>query len=292
MATGTFSLKSEAVEGGNSGVYSSIQNNHNHEPTLDHRKAVQEVSTMTIEMPSAMSVATTDLIHPAFSLGNDSVPCVWNDSFSTASGSSSDLDTVEPTVTAQQPRSIAVGGKFRRLHERSDSGQIRSKLLLKLGIEKAGMTSGIATEASRVVQQGHEDAFNEALKGDYGRPDQSLERSKHAIDTLATSPGSDGIIQKHTKRGNVCFDASVKVHPIPARSDYSKRMRSVMWVSPTEIQQNAARNSLEFAAEDWDVSKVVDDEDMIIYGGERVHPVHFIQMDIANHEQCHQIPME
>jgi hypothetical protein len=247
---------------------------------------------MTVEIPSSMPIATSNLTEKSFSLGNDPTT-VWSDSLSSASGSSSDLEAVEPVATTQQPRMVTVGGTFRRLHERSDSGQIRSKLLLKLGIEK-GYTgsSGLANEASRVVQQGQDDAFSVALKGDYGRPDQTLERSKHSIESLATSPGNDNVLQKDTKRGNVCFDASVKVHPIPARSDYSKRMRSVMWVSPMEIQQNAARNSLEFAAEDWDVSKVVDDEDMIIYGGERIHPVHFIQMDAMNLEEVHQIPME
>jgi hypothetical protein len=223
----------------------------------------------------------------SFSMGNDPT-AIWSDSLSSASGSSSDLDAIESVVATQQQRPT-----FRRLHERSDSGQIRSKLLLKLGIEK-GYTgsSGLSNEPSRVVQQGQEGAFSIALKGDYGRPDQSLERSKHPIESLATSPGNENVLQKDTKRGNICFDASVKVHPIPARSDYSKRMRSVMWVSPMEIQQNAARNSLEFAAEDWDVSKVVDDEDMIVYGGERIHPVHFIQMDALSLEQGDQVPME
>lgn len=248
---------------------------------------------MTIELPSALPIATSTRMEKSFLVGSESVPCIWSDSLSSASGSSSDLDAPESVIATQQPRPTVVGGTFRRLHERSDSGQIRSKLLLKLGIEKGYTGStGLSNEPSRVVQQGQEDAFSIALKGDYGRPDQSLERSKHPIASLATSPGIDNVLQKDTKRGNVCFDASVKVHPIPARSDYSKRMRSVMWVSPMEIQQNAARNSLEFAAEDWDVSKVVDDEDMIVYGGERIHPVHFIQMDALSLEQSDQVSME
>lgn len=255
---------------------------------------------MTIEVPSI----SKECSHISSLLPTEDDPsgagCIISDSSSTnddsigTSCSSSDLEQLNETITTSSliaqplPRLIGVVGnthsststmKFR--HERNNSGQIRSKLLLKLGIEK-GYTRGnttTSTEASRVVQQGQDDAFTVALKYDYGQIDDKIEKSKHPITTLATSPGNNHIIEKNTKRDHVCFDASVTVHPIPARSDYSKRMRSVMWVSSTEIQQNAARNSLEFAAEEWDVSKVVDDEDMIVYCGERIHPIHFIQME-------------
>lgn len=169
---------------------------------------------------------------------------------------------------------------MRKLHERSDSSQaIRSRLLTRLGIEKETVVSAVSarTEVSRVVQKGQEEAYNVALKADHGRPDRCLEE-KNTIEALATSPGAvDCVLEKQANRGSVCFDASVKVHPIPARSDYSQRMRSVLWVPQIEIQQNVARNTLEFAAEEWDISKVVDDEDMIMYGGELVHPIHFVQ---------------
>lgn len=190
------------------------------------------------------------------------------------SSSSNDPERREPlTFLLRGPTASG----FRKLHERSDAGHIRSRLLNKLGIEKEYPASlSLVTEASRVVQQGQEDAFNVALKADYGLPDRRLE-SSDSLASLATSPGVDSVVEKRSNRGVVCFDASVKVHPIPARSDYSQRMRSVLWTPNTEIQQNAARNSLEFASEEWDVSKVVDDKDMIIYAGERVHPIHFVQ---------------
>jgi hypothetical protein len=157
---------------------------------------------------------------------------------------------------------------------------------MKLGIELGSGTLNSAntpTEASRVVQKGQEDAYHIALKRDHGHLDHNLLHTKKPIESLSTMPGNGKVTEKSTKRDlrTVCFDASVKVHPIPARADYSKRMRSVMWVSSDEIQQNAARNSLEFAAEEWDVSKVVNDEDMIIYGGERVHPIHFVHQNAA-----------
>jgi hypothetical protein len=228
------------------------------------------------------------------SLSNDDDPnmCAVSDASTTSSGDSLSDDelqqashplTSSSTSSNGQHRALNASGKtFRRLHERSDSGQIRSKLLMKLGIELGGGImngTSTSTEASRVVQKGQEDAYNIALKRDHGQIDRKIQHSKKPIESLSTMPGDDRIIEKSMKRERraICFDASVKVHPIPARSDYSNRMRSVMWVSSTEIQQNAARNSLEFAAEEWDVSKVVNDEDMILYGGELIHPIHFIQ---------------
>jgi hypothetical protein len=188
-------------------------------------------------------------------------------------------DQHEPASTQRN----AASSGFRRLahHERSDSYQIRSRLLNRLGIEKeyVGHNTTLRIEASRVVQQGEVGAFNIPLKADHGMPDRRLE-SSNSLSSLATSPGVHSILEKRVKRGTVCFDASVRVHPIPARSDYSKRMRSVMWISNTEIQQNAARNSLEFAAEQWDVAKVVEDEGMVLYAGERVHPIHFVPESI------------
>lgn len=50
-----------------------------------------------------------------------------------------------------------------------------------------------------------------------------------------------------------------------------------MWSSATELYQNAARNSLEFAAEGWNWRTVTDDEHMIVApSGERIHPIHLI----------------
>ena len=198
------------------------------------------------------------------------------------SSSSNDPERLERLTFLRGPTASG----FRKLHERSDADQIRARLLNKLGIEKEYPASmGVVTEASRVVQQGQEDAFNVALKADYGLPDRRLQSSE-SLASLATSPGVDCVLEKRSNRGVVCFDASVKVHPIPARSDYSQRMRSILWTPNMEIQQNAARNSLEFASEEWDVSKVVDDKDMVIYAGERVHPIHFVQECNLNQHIC------
>lgn len=141
-----------------------------------------------------------------------------------------------------------------------DSGKsdvIRRRLLHRLGIEQP--IQPLSSQSSRVIQEGHTGAFTVALKD------------------------NDDNDHRHSPRkGSVCFATAVKVHPIPSRLDYSDRMRSVLWTPQVEIVQNAARNTLEFAAEGWDCSKVVEDDEMVLYQGEKIHPIHFVE-DIQQH---------
>jgi hypothetical protein len=73
------------------------------------------------------------------------------------------------------------------------------------------------------------------------------------------------------------FNESVQVIPIPMRSEYSHSVRSCLWAGAKEIQEMAARNTVEFASEGWDWRTVTLDESMYICRatGELVHPVHY-----------------
>lgn len=75
----------------------------------------------------------------------------------------------------------------------------------------------------------------------------------------------------------ITFDDVVKVLPIPKRNEYSSRISRRLWSGAVEIHENAARNSVEFAAEGWDWRTVTEDDKMYIcYAtGERIHPVHY-----------------
>ena len=81
-----------------------------------------------------------------------------------------------------------------------------------------------------------------------------------------------------TRLGKRCtFNESVQVIPIPMRSEYSHSVRSRLWAGAKEIQEMAARNTVEFASEGWDWRTVTLDESMYICRatGELIHPVHY-----------------
>lgn len=83
---------------------------------------------------------------------------------------------------------------------------------------------------------------------------------------------------KSMKRNNtkISFKETVDVLPIPTRYDYSPEMRSQLWSSIHEINENAARNTIEFASEGWDWRNVALDNDMCYCSttGQYMHPVH------------------
>ena len=165
-----------------------------------------------------------------------------------------------------------------RTSTRRENTEIRSRFLNRVGIKHVSPIKPLVrpTEPTKNVELRKQRSFNVVLKADHGRRDRSLERQmSDSESTLSTSPGGRSVPDK--VRPLVNFDASVKVHPIPARSDYSQRMHSSLWTPSLEVSQNVARNTFEFAAEGWDVSGVLDDDQMIIFKGEKVHPIHFLQ---------------
>jgi hypothetical protein len=106
---------------------------------------------------------------------------------------------------------------------------------------------------------------------------------------------------------SLAFNETVEVLPIPMRHEYSNRVRSRLWSNAVEIQENAARNVIEFQSEKyvlwsagviesdvssvgriahltnclpldrWDWRAVKEDEQMYrcVATGELIHPCHY-----------------
>lgn len=61
------------------------------------------------------------------------------------------------------------------------------------------------------------------------------------------------------------------------RSEYSNRIKERMYSGRVELSENAQRNVVEFEAEGWDATTVLDDENQFYkcpLTGELIHPVH------------------
>lgn len=80
----------------------------------------------------------------------------------------------------------------------------------------------------------------------------------------------------HGRKQNkkLVFNETVEVRPIPMRTEYSFGVRSRIWSNAVEIQQNAQRNSFEFATEGWDWRSVKEDHQMYrcMTTNELLHP--------------------
>jgi hypothetical protein len=71
------------------------------------------------------------------------------------------------------------------------------------------------------------------------------------------------------------FYNKVAVVRIPSRYQYPESMKQSIWGSMKEINENARRNTIEFASEGWDWRRATEDDAMYIApNGELVHPVH------------------
>lgn len=186
------------------------------------------------------------------------------------------------TISTSSSSIVQQQGQYQFIPKASSAMSIRSKLMNRLGIsskiDELNRLPQSTKDPTSVVTNGNLCSFDESLKADYGKTDINI------ITNKINTPVS-GINSYNNKKKNiVCFNTSVKVYPIPKHNAYSKRIKYELWTHPMELQQNVARNSLEFASENWDWKQVANDNDMIIYNGERIHPIHFI-MQQKNDEE-------
>jgi len=87
------------------------------------------------------------------------------------------------------------------------------------------------------------------------------------------------------RRRNLHFEEIVTVHPIPSYAVYSSRVRRTIWTDGAELAEQVARNSLEFSYEQWDAAQVVEEDQMLRYQNEWIHPVHFADGDHESQQE-------
>jgi len=169
--------------------------------------------------------------------------------------------------------------------------QIRARLLNRLGIHNAPPTTSSNKAQPMSAAQNRRLRILRGMGVGYQLqptpPDGSAVRFplegvvafQEPLKTDAPSHYSD---KKKSQR--IMFQDEVDVMPIPTRYEYSDRIKSRIWSNRHELQENAERNALEFAAEGWNWRTVTEDEGMYIcsVSGELVHPIHL--QHIVNEE--------
>jgi hypothetical protein len=118
--------------------------------------------------------------------------------------------------------------------------------------------------------------FQERLKMD------CCDKNTKNKNITTTSPA---MTDKSSRR--IAFQEDVEVVPIPTRYEYSDRIKSRIWSNRHELQENAERNALEFAADGWNWRTVTEDDGMFIcsFSGELIHPVHLEHLMQEEREQ-------
>lgn len=159
-----------------------------------------------------------------------------------------------------------------------DEKEIRSRLLNKLGIhDSAGFSAQPMTAAQnrrvRILR-----GMGVGYTTFKSPPDGSATRSQVEGVVRSKEPLKSGLKNDTSglagKKTTIAFQDEVEVLPIPTRHEYSDRIKSRIWSNRYELQENAERNAVEFAAEGWNWRNVTEDEGMYICSasGELVHP--------------------
>lgn len=140
-----------------------------------------------------------------------------------------------------------------------DADQVRSRLLRNLGISK------------EVPRQTSPTPPTESNSEAWGPTTEEDLNDIWDVTTLQRNEFANKKLQ---------FHPVVKVIPIPSYKVYSKRIQQTIWTNAYELRENVARNTLEFSFENWEVHKVLDEDNGLIYhNGQWIHPVHveFVQ---------------
>lgn len=174
----------------------------------------------------------------------------------------------------------------------TSSQDVRNKFFNMIGIEaklppKSALTSN-SNYPERSGSMPPSCSISNVIDKDWVHPrsqkvallQESLKYDRVADDLYSLKRRKTGAPNESPSRSNkkrLDFNETVEVVPIPMRNEYSNRVRSRLWSNAVEIHENAARNSIEFAAEGWEWRSVTEDERMYVCvaTGELIHPCHY-----------------
>ncbi|KAL7465200.1 hypothetical protein ACHAXS_005537 [Conticribra weissflogii] len=267
---------------------------------------IESIRSINIANPNSRVSSNSDMPSNPFSPSLQRPPrTCFRSSSNLSTTSSSTSSSSGSMVTATTSTAPILKPKIIRTNH-----QVRSKFLSKIGIVDV-YTNANASSASVIHPPSASSPipsrdlhnvprFREPLK--YNRQEERLRHDRKST-TLFSSPWSSksnssivcafvsfksendnknslpGTTKKNTTGGKkrISFEESVDVIPIPMRSEYSDRIRYRLWNNASEIHENAARNAVEFASENWDWRTVYHEEDMYIccITGELIHPAHY-----------------
>jgi hypothetical protein len=89
---------------------------------------------------------------------------------------------------------------------------------------------------------------------------EPLKSTSPVEETMSASTSADSTDGMPRRKTRIMFEEQVQVMPIPTRYEYSDRIKSRIWSNRHELQENAERNAVEFAAEGWNWRTVTEDD--------------------------------
>jgi len=214
-------------------------------------------------------------------------------------GSSKMMMAAQPMTAAQHRRvriSRGMGVGYTMFHQSPPDGSATRKPLSGIIPSKEPLKSGIYSEddyddESIIVDDDeNEDEDDDVDEDGEGSNVNTTRRRRKTTRTGVRTDPTDVCNTTHnnnnnnaitkaktktkTKTTRIAFLDQVEVMPIPTRHEYSNRIKSRIWSNRYELQENAERNAVEFAAEGWNWANVIEDEGMYIcsVSGELVHP--------------------
>jgi len=153
---------------------------------------------------------------------------------------------------------------------RSSSEAIRSRFLNRLGIPTPGNTNSIVKQKKEQRLLKNANQTFEPLKykseEEYlhlsARPASATFRRTSLGQLQSSVPLQPSVTAIPERKNKIAFSSTVSVVPIPKHQDYSNRVKTRLWANRNEIQNNAQRNYIEFAAEGWDWRAVTEEKNM------------------------------